>query len=138
MARTVEDYSAFFAFVVDLAAVAFGAALVVALALVVVDFVAAALVVDFAGALAVVAFGAATGVSAAAAGAVSARVVRDRAARALPAAVWAPFAFVALPAAMRAFAAFVAWAFDVLFATWPPTTALPPTAALTFRVRRDR
>src|SRR6185503_11525133 len=59
------------------------------------------------------------------------------AARALPAAVWAPLAFEALPAAMRAFAAFVAADFEVLFATWALTTAVPPTAAFTLRVRRD-
>ena len=137
--RAFEDYSAFLALLfaaVVFAAVALGAALAVeALALVAVVFEAAAFVVDLAGALVV--FGAAVVASAAAAGAVSARVVFDSAARALPAAVCAPFAFVALPAAMRALAAFVAWALDVLFATWPATTALPPTAALTLRVRRD-
>ncbi len=74
---------------------------------------------------------------AAAAGAVSARVVFDSAARALPAAVWAPLALTALPAAMRALAALTAAALPVDFATCPPTTAPPPTAALILRARRD-
>ena len=83
--------------------------------------------------------GAAVDAAAAAAGAVvpSDRVVRDSAARALPAAVWAPLALTALPAAMRALAALAAAALPVVFATWPPaTTVVPPTAALIFRTRR--
>ena len=66
------------------------------------------------------------------------RAVLLSAARALPAAVWAPFALSAFEAAMRAFAAFWAAPLLVVFAAlrpWPP--AAPPTAALTFRVSRD-
>lgn len=54
-----------------------------------------------------------TGALACAFSAASARAVFDRAARALPAAVWAPLAFTARDAAMRAFVAFwaaVPWA----------------------------
>ena len=54
------------------------------------------------------------------------------------AAVWAPFALPALPAAMRAFAAFWAAALPVCLATCAPAvTCVPPSAALTLRVRRD-
>ena len=114
---------------VDLAlAGAFAAVALVAVDLVAVDLALAGALVVFAGA----ASGVATG-----AGAASARVVRDSAARALPAAVWAPFAFEALPAAMRAFAAFAAAALPVLLATCELVTVVPPTAALTLRTRRD-
>ena len=54
---------------------------------------------------------------AASACAVSARVDFDSAARALPAAVWAPLALTALPAAMRALAALTAAALPVDLAT---------------------
>ena len=93
-------------------------------------FVAVAFVVGFG-----VSVVAALAVEAAAA---SARAVFETAARALPAAVWAPLALLALPAEMRAFAAFAAWAFEVVFTTRPEVwTATPPVAALNFRVRRD-
>ena len=49
----------------------------------------------------------------------------DSAARALPAAVWAPLALTALPAAMRALAAFAAAALPVDLATWPPSRPAP-------------
>ena len=66
------------------------------------------------------------------------RAVLLRAARALPAAVWAPFALPALPAAMRALAALAAAALPVVLTTRPPDcTCSPPSAALTLRVRRD-
>ena len=114
--------------VVDLAAVVLVAAFAAGLA--------AALAGAFAGALVVV--GAATASVVAAACAVSARVDFDSAARALPAAVWAPLALTALPAAMRALAALTAAALPVDLATWPAvTTDDPPTAALTLRARRD-
>src|SRR5258708_6681971 len=88
----------------------------------------------------VVAFGASAVVAAAAvaAAAASARAVFETAARALPAAVWAPFALLALPAAIRALAAFAAWAFEVVLTTRPEVwTETPPVAALNFKVRRD-
>src|SRR5206468_6042570 len=67
-----------------------------------------------------------------------ARAVLLRAARALPAAVWAPLALPALPAAMRALAALAAAALPVVLTTRPPAcTCSPPRAALTLRVRRD-
>ena len=70
--------------------------------------------------------------------AASARAVLDNAARALPAAVWAPLAFAALPAAIRAFAALAAAALPVVFATWLElTTCEPPSAAFTLRTSRD-
>jgi hypothetical protein len=100
-------------------------------------FVAAALAVDV---FAVDAFavGSAVVVVALAASAASARADFETAARALPAAVWAPFALFALPSAIRVLAAFCACAFEVVFTTpaevW---TAAPPVAALNFRVRRD-
>ena len=76
--------------------------------------------------------------AAALAAAASARAVLLSAARALPAAVWAPLALSALPAAMRALAAFAAAALPVVLTTRPPTwTWAPPRAALTLRVRRD-
>src|SRR4051794_1839039 len=76
--------------------------------------------------------------AAAFAAAASARAVLLSAARALPAAVCAPFALPALPAAMRAFAAFAAAALPVVLTTRPPVwTCSPPSAALTFSVRRD-
>ena len=76
--------------------------------------------------------------AAAFAAAASARAVLLSAARALPAAVWAPFALPALPAAMRALAAFAAAALPVVLTTRPPVwTCSPPSAALTLRVRRD-
>jgi hypothetical protein len=72
------------------------------------------------------------------AAAASARAVLLRAARALPAAVWAPFAFADFPAAMRALAALAAAALPVCFVTRPPAeTEDPPRAALTFNVSRD-
>ncbi len=72
------------------------------------------------------------------AGAVSERAVFDSAARALPAAVWAPFALTALPAAIRALAALRAAALPVLLATRPPaTTCVPSIAALILITRRD-
>jgi hypothetical protein len=77
-------------------------------------------------------------VAAAAFAAASARAVFESAARALPAAVWAPFALSALPAAIRLLAAFAAWALLVVFVTrvavW---TWAPPVAALNLSVRRD-
>jgi hypothetical protein len=77
-------------------------------------------------------------VSAFAAAAASARADFDSAARALPAAVWAPLALPALPAAIRDFAAFAAWALLVCFVTRPDVwTWAPPVAALNFSVRRD-
>jgi hypothetical protein len=92
------------------------------------DFVTEALAAGFAGA---------STVATAPAEAVSARVVFERATRALPAAVWAPFALPALAAAMRALAAFAAAALPVVFearaAVW---TWAPPRAALIFRARR--
>ena len=76
--------------------------------------------------------------AAALAAAASARAVLLRAARALPAAVWAPLALPALPAAMRALAALAAAALPVVFTTRPPDcTCSPPRAALILRVRRD-
>ncbi len=76
--------------------------------------------------------------SAALAAAASARAVLLNAARALPAAVWAPFALPALPAAIRALAAFWAAALPVCLATCAPAvTWVPPIAALTLRVSRD-
>ena len=76
--------------------------------------------------------------AAAGAGAASERAVFDSAARALPAAVWAPFALTALPAAIRALAALRAAALPVLLATRPPaTTWVPSIAALTLITRRD-
>ena len=76
--------------------------------------------------------------AAALAAAASARAVLLSAARALPAAVWAPLALSALPAAIRALAAFAAAALPVVLTTRPPVwTAVPPSAALTLRVRRD-
>src|SRR4029079_8041692 len=88
--------------------------------------------------VAVVRFGAAVSGAASVAGAEVSRAVRLSAARALPAAVCAPFALSAFEAAMRALAAFWAAPLLVVFAAprpWP--AAVPPTAALTFRVRRD-
>jgi hypothetical protein len=119
---------------VFLAGAFFGAALAVALA-----------AVAFAGAFLGAAFaagtfasGAAAPVEAAAFAAASARAVFETAARALPAAVWAPFALFALPSAIRALAAFAAWAYDLVLTTRPEVwTATPPVAALNFRVRRD-
>ena len=68
----------------------------------------------------------------------SARAVLLSAARALPAAVWAPLALADLPAAMRALAALAAAALLVCLVTWPDVwTCAPPRAALTLRVRRD-
>ena len=65
--------------------------------------------------------------SAAFAAAASARAVLHSAARALPAAVWAPLALPALPAAMRALAAFAAAALPVVLTTRPPVwTCSPP------------
>jgi len=76
--------------------------------------------------------------SASRAAAASARAVLLRAARALPAAVWAPFALVDFPAAIRALAAFAAAALPVCLVTRPPVaTVMPPSAALTFTVSRD-
>ena len=89
------------------AAVFFGAALVAvaldALALALLGFAAALVAGALVGAATTAAFA-----SAAFAAAASARAVLLSAARALPAAVWAPLALPALPAAMRALAAF--WA----------------------------
>ena len=60
------------------------------------------------------------------------------AARAFPAAVWAPFAFSALPAAMRALAALAAAAVPVVLVAFAPAwTVTPPMAAPTFLARRD-
>src|SRR6185437_15442668 len=144
-AVAVAAYSlaeAFFAFGAAFA-VAFGAAFAV------VAFFGAALAAVFvAVALAVVALAlgrvevdSGVGVavdSAAACAAASARAVLLSAARALPAAVWAPLALPALPAAIRAFAAFCAAALPVVFTTRPPAwTCSPPSAALTFRVSRE-
>src|SRR5262245_37838066 len=122
--------------------------------------VAVALVADLAGgfgaALAAVALGAAlaagalAGVFAAALGwlvlgasatsavpAAASRLVRESAARALPAAVCSPFAFDALPAAMRALAALVAWALLVWRAALPVAmVAVPPSAAFTLSISR--
>ena len=68
----------------------------------------------------------------------SVRVVFVSAARALPAAVWAPLALSALDAAIRALAALAACALLVVFAAWAPVRAVaPPSAWLTWRVRRD-
>ncbi len=69
-----------------------------------------------------------TGVSTvlAAAAAAASRLVRDSAARALPAAVCSPLAFVALPAAMRALAALTAAALLVCRATLPVVTVWAP------------
>src|SRR5207237_2965353 len=61
---------------------------------------------------------------------------RVSAARALPAAVWAPFALSALPAAIRAFAAFWAWARLTVFARPAAPAALPATPLMA-RARRD-
>lgn len=72
-----------------------------------------------------------------AASALSEREVRVSAARALPAAVWAPLALSALPAAMRALAAFWAWARLTVFAMAPAVTCVPPAMALIVRTRRD-
>ena len=70
--------------------------------------------------------------AAALAAAASARAVLLSAARALPAAVWAPLALVDLPAAMRALAALAAAALPVTFVTRPDVwTWSPPSAALT-------
>jgi hypothetical protein len=120
------------AFVVDLAdalAVDFVAVVFVAVALVAgFDARVEAAVDALSAALAWAAFAAAA----------SARAVLLSAARALPAAVWAPLALVDLPAAMRALAAFAAAALPVTFVTRPgPVTCVPPRAALTLIVRRD-
>ena len=81
---------------------------------------------------------AAVAVSARGAPAASVRAVFETAARALPAAVWAPFALFALPSAMRLLAALAAYAFDVVLTTRPDVwTAAPPVAALNLRVSRD-
>ena len=76
--------------------------------------------------------------AAAAFAAASARAVFDSAARALPAAVWAPLALSAFDAAMRLLAALAAWALLVVLVTrvdvW---TWAPPVAALNLRVSRD-
>lgn len=88
----------------------------VALAFVALTFGAADLAGAFAAALAA---GDSVVVSTDAFAAASARAVFDSAARALPAAVWAPFALSARPAAMRDFAAFAAWALLVCFVTRP-------------------
>jgi len=102
---------------------AFAAAAFATGALAAVAFVAGALVVDpfgpafvaaaLAGALATGARPAGVAEplleAAVAVSAPSPRVVRWSAARAMPAAVWAPFAMSALPAAIRALAAFWAW-----------------------------
>ena len=70
--------------------------------------------------------------------AASVRAVLLSAARALPAAVWAPFALPALPSAMRVLAAFAAAALPVVLVTLAPVwTWAPPRAAFTLRVRRD-
>ena len=62
---------------------------------------------------------------AAAAAAASARVDLLRAARALPAAVWAPLALSALEAAIRALAAFCAAALPTVLATCGAPAAAP-------------
>ncbi len=70
--------------------------------------------------------------------AASERAVFERAARAFPAAVCAPFAFAAFDAATRALAALTAAALPVLFVTRVAVcTDSPPRAALTLRVSRD-
>src|SRR5207248_2303036 len=69
--------------------------------------------------------------------AVSVRVVLLSAARALPAAVWAPLALPALPAAIRAFAAFWAAALPTLLALPLTTTFVPARRSLTLSARRD-
>ena len=69
--------------------------------------------------------------AAAAAAAASARAVLLSAARALPAAVWAPLALPALPAAMRALAALAAAALPVVLTTRPPVwTCVPPSGGV--------
>src|SRR6185369_17758603 len=65
------------------------------------------------------------------------RVVLVSAARALPAAVCAPFALSALPAAMRALAAFCAWALPTVFALPRATTVVPARRSFTLIARRD-
>ncbi len=131
-------------------AVFFAAGLLVVFEAVVLAFVAAALVAGFFAAavrapddlVGVVAFGAAvSGVataSSAFAAAAASRAVLLSAARALPAAVCAPLALSALEAAIRALAAFWAAALPVVLTMRPPeATVVPPSAALTLRVRRD-
>ena len=68
----------------------------------------------------------------------STRAVFESAARALPAAVWAPLALTALPAATRALAALAAAALPVVLVTRSAVwTWAPPRTALTLRARRD-
>jgi hypothetical protein len=101
----------------------------------VVVFAALRAVVVFAAPRAVV--GAALVASAAEGAAVSPRVVRESAARALPAAVCSPFAFVAFAAATRARAALAAAARPVVrLGLATGTSDSPPKAALIFNISR--
>ena len=125
-------------------ALAAGVLAAVALALLAVDFEAVALLplavlfVALTGLAAAAALGDGPDAAAAAAAAASARAVLLRAARALPAAVWAPLALTDLPAAIRALAALAEADLLVCLVTWADVwTCAPARAALTFLVRRD-
>jgi hypothetical protein len=99
------------------------------------DAAVARVVVVFAAPRAVV--GAALVATAAEGAAVSPRVVRESAARALPAAVCSPFAFVAFAAATRARAALAAAARPVVrLGRATGTSDSPPNAALIFNISR--